>query len=66
MSLTDTQLPLDVACNVVDMNGLFLELFDRPAAVKKLLNRIVDLLVERRTDCCLLSSVLLPDAPRAG
>ncbi len=46
MSLTDTQSPLDVACNLVNMDGLFTDLYDNPEAVKKLLDRIVELLVE--------------------
>jgi len=46
MSLTDTQSPLDIVCNIVSMDGLFIDMYDHPEAVKKLLDRIVDLLVE--------------------
>jgi hypothetical protein len=46
MSLTDTQSPLDVACNILSMDGLFIDMYDHPEAVKRLLDRIVDLLVE--------------------
>jgi hypothetical protein len=46
MSLTDTQSPLDTACSVVDMNGLFMDMFDNPGAVGNLLLRIAGLLVE--------------------
>ncbi len=46
MSPTDTQSPLDIACNIVNMDGLFIDMYDHPEAVKKLLDRIVDLLVE--------------------
>jgi len=46
MSLTDTQSPLDIAGNIVDMNGFFLDMVDRPDEVKRLLNRLVDLLVD--------------------
>ena len=46
MSLTDTQSPLNIACNVVDMNGFFTDLIDRPDEVKALLERIAELLAE--------------------
>ena len=46
MSLTDTQSPLNIACNVVDMNGFFTDLIDRPGEVKALLERIAGLLAE--------------------
>lgn len=46
MSLTDTQSPLNVACNVVEMSSFFVEMFDDPPAVKALLSRIAELLVE--------------------
>jgi hypothetical protein len=46
MSLTDTQSPLDTACSVVDINGLFMDMFDNPEAVSKLLMQIAELLVQ--------------------
>lgn len=46
MSLTDTQSPLNVAGNVVEMSSFFLEMFDDPQAVKTFLNRLADLLIE--------------------
>lgn len=46
MSLTDTQSPLDIAGNIVDANSLFMDMFDRPDEVKRLLNRLTELLVD--------------------
>lgn len=46
MSLTDTQSPLNVAGNIVEMSNFFIEMLDDPPAVKTLLNRLVELLVE--------------------
>ncbi|MHC4119057.1 MAG: uroporphyrinogen decarboxylase family protein [Planctomycetota bacterium] len=46
MSLTDTQSPLNVAGNVVDMSSFFLEMFDDPEAVKAFLMRLAELLAE--------------------
>jgi len=46
MSLTDTQSPLNIAGNVVDMSGFFIGMFDDPEAVKMLLQRLADLLME--------------------
>lgn len=46
MSLTDTQSPLNIAGNVVDMSGFFIGMFDDPEAVKSLLRRLVELLAE--------------------
>jgi len=46
MSLTDTQSPLNIAGNVVEMSGFFLSMFDEPDAVKKLLERLSELLVD--------------------
>jgi hypothetical protein len=46
MSLTDTQSPLNIACNVVQMSSFFIEMLDNPQAVKTLLNRLAELLVE--------------------
>lgn len=46
ISLTDTQSPLNIACNVVEMSGFFLEMFDDPQAAKTFLNRLAELLVE--------------------
>lgn len=46
MSLTDTQSPLDIAGNIVDMNSFFLDMIDRPDEVTLLLNRMTDLLTD--------------------
>jgi hypothetical protein len=46
MSVTDTQSPLDIACNIVDMNSLFVEMLDNPEDVKVLLMRLAELLVD--------------------
>jgi hypothetical protein len=44
MSLTDTQSPLNVACNVVQMERLFMDMYDRPEQVRRLLERLSELL----------------------
>jgi hypothetical protein len=44
MSLTDTQSPLNVACNIVDMNQLFMEMHDRPEQVKRFLADLAKLI----------------------
>jgi hypothetical protein len=46
MSLTDTQSPLNIAGNIVEMTSFFIEMLDDPQAVKMLLNRLAELLVE--------------------
>jgi hypothetical protein len=46
MSLTDTQSPLNIACNIVQMSNFFVEMLDNPQAVIELLNRLATLLVE--------------------
>lgn len=46
MSLTDTQSPLNIACNIVDMSRFFFEMFDNPEAVRKLLRLLSELLVD--------------------
>ena len=46
MSLTDTQSPLNIACNIVDMSGFFYEMFDSPESVKKLLQLLAELLAD--------------------
>ncbi|MHC4206106.1 MAG: uroporphyrinogen decarboxylase family protein [Planctomycetota bacterium] len=46
MSLTDTQSPLNIAGNIVEMTSFFIEMLDNPQAVKNLLNRLAELLVE--------------------
>ena len=46
MSLTDTQSPLNIAGNVVDMSSFFLEMFDDPEAVKAFLMKLAGLLAE--------------------
>lgn len=46
VSLTDTQSPLNIAGNVVDMSGFFMNMFDDPEAVKIFLRRLAELLAE--------------------
>jgi hypothetical protein len=46
MSLTDTQSPLNIAGNVVEMSSFFIEIFDDPEAVKAFLMRLAELLAE--------------------
>jgi hypothetical protein len=46
MSLTDTQSPLNIAGNVVDMSNFFMSMFDDPEGVKALLRRLAELLAE--------------------
>ena len=46
MSMTDTQSPLNIAGNVVDMSSLFIDMFDEPQAVKTLFNRLAGLLAD--------------------
>jgi hypothetical protein len=46
MSLTDTQSPLNIACNIVQMSSFFIEMLDNPQAVRELLNRLATLLLE--------------------
>ena len=46
ISQTDTQSPLNIACNIVDMSSFFIDMFDEPEAVKTLLNRLADLLAD--------------------
>jgi len=46
MSLTDTQSPLNIACNIVEINSFFIEMLDNPQAVKTLLIHLAELLVE--------------------
>ena len=46
MSQTDTQTPLNIACNIVDMSHFFVDMFDEPEAVKALLNRLAELLAD--------------------
>jgi hypothetical protein len=46
MSLADTQSPLNIACNVVDMTGFFVDMIDAHDDVKVLLKRIAELLVQ--------------------
>lgn len=46
ISLTDTQSPLNIAGNVVEMTSFFIEMLDDPQAVKALLNRLAEMLVE--------------------
>jgi hypothetical protein len=44
--LTDTQSPLNVACNVVDMNQFFLEVYDRPWQLAAFLMRLAALIAK--------------------
>lgn len=44
ISLTDTQSPLNIAGNVVDMNGLFMDMTDEPADVRAFLRELSRLL----------------------
>ena len=46
MSLTDTQSPLNIAGNVVEMSSFFLEMFDDPEVVKAFLMKLAELLAE--------------------
>jgi len=46
MSLTDTQSPLDIAGNIVDMNSFFMDMIDRPDEVTLLLGRLTELLTD--------------------
>jgi hypothetical protein len=46
MSLTDTQSPLNIAGNVVEMGSFFMEMFDDPDAVKAFLMQLARLLAE--------------------
>jgi hypothetical protein len=46
VSLTDTQSPLNIAGNVVEMSSFFIGMLDDPQAVKALLNRLAELLVD--------------------
>jgi hypothetical protein len=50
MSLTDTQSPLNIAGNVVEMSSFFMEMFDDPDAVKAFLMRLAELLAEFTRD----------------
>jgi len=44
ISLTDTQSPLNVACGLVDMNRLFMDIYDKPADVRAFLTRLAELI----------------------
>jgi hypothetical protein len=46
MSLTDTQSPLNIAGNIVEMSSFFIDMFDDPEAVKMLLMRLAELLAD--------------------
>ncbi len=46
ISLTDTQSPFNTACQIVDINGLLLEMLDDPEPVRQLLLLIAELLAE--------------------
>jgi len=50
MSLTDTQSPLNVAGNVVQMSSFFMEMLDDPQAVKAFLMKLAELLAEFTRD----------------
>jgi hypothetical protein len=44
MSLADMQSPLNVACQIVDMNRLFLDMYDRPEQVRTFLRDLAKLI----------------------
>ena len=46
VSLTDTQSPLNAACNIVDISGFMMDTVMNPDDIKKFLNRIADLLID--------------------
>ena len=46
MSLTDTQSPLNAACNIVDISGFMMDTVMNPDGIKKFLNGMADLLIE--------------------
>jgi len=50
MSLTDTQSPLNIAGNVVQMSSFFMEMLDDPQAVKAFLMKLAELLAEFTRD----------------
>jgi hypothetical protein len=57
ISLTDTQSPFNTACQIVDVNGLLLEMMDDPEPVRQLLMLIAELLAEfTREQLALLGS----------
>ena len=46
VSLTDTQSPLNAACNIVDISGFMMDTVMNPDDIKEFLNRIADLLID--------------------
>jgi len=46
VSLTDTQSPLNAACNIVDISGFMMDTVMNPDDIKMFLDRMADLLVE--------------------
>ena len=46
ISLCDVQSPLNIACQIVDMTSLFMDLFDSPDRFSELLDRLAELLAE--------------------
>ncbi len=46
ISVTDVQSPFNVACHIVDLEGLFMDIMINPEVVKALLNRIADLMID--------------------
>lgn len=46
VSLTDTQSPLNAACNIVDISGFMMDTVMNPDDIKMFLDRMADLLIE--------------------
>jgi len=46
ISLTDTQSPLNAACNVVDISGFMMDTILNPDGIKEFLDNIADLLID--------------------
>lgn len=46
VSLTDTQSPLNAACNIVDISGFMMDTILNPEGIKKFLDRMADLLID--------------------
>lgn len=46
LSLTDTQSPLNSACNIVDISGFMMDTFMNPDGIKMFLDRMADLLID--------------------
>lgn len=46
LSLTDTQSPLNAACNIVDISGFMMDTVMNPDGIKEFLDRMADLLID--------------------